>query len=594
MLKDIRELKFDMISKMFLTTSVAMILTELVGIIAVFIDGIITSRFLGESAYAGVSLLNPFTSIILVVVGGLSAGTSVLCSRFVGEGKRRAANGVFNDAIIFCVLISLLFILCCIFCPDFLLQLCGVKLSKYPELKPIMYEYLNGYMPGIPAMIVVQIMGAVIVIDNGKKLLTISSVILCVTDIFLDLLNVFLFHGGVFGMGAATAISFIIQMMILGVHFVKDNKYFSFSFKCMKPIYLIEAFKFGSPAYIRRLSSTLRDILLNYMNIIFSVSAVAIIAKGIQSDIFKFLFCIPTGLGRTLMVMAGIYFGVEDFRTLKRVFLKSIQYGTIMTGVVGLIAVVVAPYIARIYTSDPQILSLAVFSIRWMAVALSFDYIITLLQHYYQATENLKLSAVLSFGERFFAPVTCAFVLGKIYGTKGVIASMAISHICMVTVLFAAICIKCKGIPGSVRDYMALPEQFGGDEANRMYSTISDMNGLKEQNRRTNEFCKEHDLSREAAAIISDFAETMTLILIDHAFREEYDCIDVEYMLYVEDGNVRIGMMFLGNYFDPVDFYRENIKKKKYSEMQDVDEYIEDMRFFRTLKVNNLIIDMRV
>ena len=52
---------------MFLSTATAMIFTEFTGVISVLMDGIVTSRFLGVDAYSGISLLIPFTSLILVI-----------------------------------------------------------------------------------------------------------------------------------------------------------------------------------------------------------------------------------------------------------------------------------------------------------------------------------------------------------------------------------------------------------------------------------------------------------------------------------------------------------------------------------------------
>ena len=41
----------DNIAKIFLSTSAAMIFTEITGVLSVLMDGIVTSRFLGVDAY---------------------------------------------------------------------------------------------------------------------------------------------------------------------------------------------------------------------------------------------------------------------------------------------------------------------------------------------------------------------------------------------------------------------------------------------------------------------------------------------------------------------------------------------------------------
>ena len=47
-----------------------------------------------------------------------------------------------------------------------------------------MYGYLRGYLIGVPAMILLQILGPILVLDNEKKLFTASSAVLsCCVDV---------------------------------------------------------------------------------------------------------------------------------------------------------------------------------------------------------------------------------------------------------------------------------------------------------------------------------------------------------------------------------------------------------------------------
>ena len=66
----------DNIAKMYSSTAIAMIFTALTGVIAVLIDGIITSRFLGSDIYSGIALLRPFTSVVMMLASFLATGCS--------------------------------------------------------------------------------------------------------------------------------------------------------------------------------------------------------------------------------------------------------------------------------------------------------------------------------------------------------------------------------------------------------------------------------------------------------------------------------------------------------------------------------------
>ena len=64
-----RKPKRGLIPSMFLFTALALIVTELAGVISTIIDGMITSRTLGQDAYSAISLLGPFVSILLLIAG---------------------------------------------------------------------------------------------------------------------------------------------------------------------------------------------------------------------------------------------------------------------------------------------------------------------------------------------------------------------------------------------------------------------------------------------------------------------------------------------------------------------------------------------
>ena len=108
----------DNISSMYLSTSVAMIVTEVTGVIAVLIDGIISSRFLGVDVYSGISLLKPFSGIVMVFASLISIGCNIVCSRLIGLGKKEESNQAFNLSVMLGLFLSLFLIAACLFFPE--------------------------------------------------------------------------------------------------------------------------------------------------------------------------------------------------------------------------------------------------------------------------------------------------------------------------------------------------------------------------------------------------------------------------------------------------------------------------------------------
>ena len=585
----------DNISSIFLTTAMAMIFTEATGVIAVLIDGIIASQFLGEELYAGISLIRPFTRIVLVLAGFLASGCAAVCSRLITQGKRRDANGVFNLAVILALAGAALLILFCLLFPSTTLRLCGVPLSRSPELVPFMYEYLHGYLFGIASLLLIQVTAPILVMDGGRVAFMVSTIVLCVCDIVGDLLNVFVFHGGAFGIGVATSIGFILQMLILIVAFFFRKGYFHPASGGLNPSFLKTLIRLGMPDFVKRLAGTLREVLLNYINIVIAVSFVAITVRGIQGDLAMLLFCIPSGMGRALGTINGVYYRAKDRKALEELYAFGLRLSIIVSVIIGALVFLAAPLLTRLYTGNPEFIALTIFSIRWMAVGLMFDTSTVLHQGYLQSTGNWKTSNALIIGERLFLPVAFAFVLGMLFGTKGVLASYAVSKIFLICSSFLVNCIRCHGVPREWKDIMLLPDDFGGSEEDNIYAEIRTMDDVVRESERAYDFCLQHYADKRVSTLAALFVEEMAGNVVRHAKTSGDDSVYVRYRLFADQGRVCFSIMDLGDRFDPAAFYEmyHNDSPEKHVGIRMVMNTAEEVLYFNTFRSNNLTIYLK-
>ncbi len=577
---------------MFFSTCIAMIVTELTGVITVLIDGIVSSRFLSIEAYSGISLLKPFSGIVLTVSAFLSTGCNIVCSRLVGSGRRKEANGAFNLALLLSLLSAGILIFACLLFPKAVLGLCGVSLTKYPEFDPHLFSYLHGYLIGVPALILSHVMSPILIMDNGKRAFTVSSFLLCIADVAGDILNAFVFHGGAFGMGAATSFSYIVQLLFLIPYFLGRKRYFRFSFRDIDLKAVTGVVKNGSPALTKRLAVTFRDSAINYMNISAALSSAAIAARGIQNDMFSFFFCVATGLGRAMVTLTGVVFAAGDRKGLKDLFSYALKFGIVMTSVVSALVFAFTPSLTSIYTDDPEILSLAVFSIRWMAAALVFDTVVALIQYYLQGIGDMKRANILSFSERFVVPVSCAFVLGLLYGSRGILASVAVCKIVLLALAFLVLCIDLRRVPKKWEDLMFLPEGFGGKEADNLYGRICSVDDAVSFSDRSGRFCLERGIDRKKAMLIALCVEEMAVNVLQHAEKIKKDDVAIDFRLYVSDDRISFTMSDLGDLFDPTVFYRmhQNDSPEEHIGIRMLMKGADEVRYFSSFGSNNLIV----
>ena len=333
-------------------------------------------------------------------------------------------------------------------------------------------------------------------------------------------------------------------------------------------------------------------MLLNYINIVIAVSFVAVTVRGIQGDLAMLMFCIPSGMGRALGIINGVYYRAKDRRALERLYAYGLKLSIGVSIIMGILIFVIAPLLTRLYTHNPEFIGLTIFSIRWMAVGLMFDTSIVLHQGYLQSTGSGKASTALIIGERLFLPVAFALVLGMLFGTKGVLASYAVSRIFIIVLSFLINCVRCHGVPKEWRDIMLLPEDFGGTEEDNIYAEIRTMDDAVRESKRAYDFCLQHYADKRVSTLAALFVEEMAGNVVKHAKRKGDDAACVNYRLFADRGRICFNIMDRGDRFDPAAFYEmyHDDSPEKHVGIRMVMNMAKEVLYFNTYSSNNLTI----
>ena len=583
-----RESQSDLIPSMFVSTAIAMIFTQLAGYGAALIDGIITSRALGHLAYSAISLLVPFTGIILLISNAISVGAQVVSSQAIGRGEKNKANAVFTVSVIAGVVMSLLLVAVSLTWPSELFRFCGITETSHPEIHSHMADYLKGYIPGIPFLMMIQIIGPMIVVDSGKALFTLSTFLFAALNITGDWLNGYVFHYGNFGMGLATSASYVIQFLVLMTHFMKKTSYFRTSLKGFESSQIADMMKAASPTFILKLATALRDLAINRINIYVALSAAAIAARGIQNDTNTVLFCFPMGMGKTLLTMSAMFYGASDRRGLSHLFSCSMKMAVIVSGAISVITFFGAELIAECFTNEPEVVEFAAFSIRCMALALVLDSVSVLFQHYLQGINERGLVNIINFASRFFIPVGMALVMGYYFGSKGIMASIAASE--FVLAAFIAILVFIR--TGSFKKFMLLPDDFGGTNADNIYASITSPGDVMSESRRAETFCRNHGVSDRNSKLMALFVEEIAGNIISHGKPKRFNNLRADYRLSLSGGKICMTLRDCCGLFDPSSFHEAHRDEspENFSGIKIVMGLADDVRYFNAFNSNNIMI----
>ena len=291
-----------------------------------------------------------------------------------------------------------------------------------------------------------------------------------------------------------------------------------------------------------------------------------------------------------------MYYGASDREGLKRSFTYAVKMVAGTTFVVGVILFFAAPLLARVYTSDPEVISLSVFSLRCMALGMVPDGLSEVFQDYLQGVQNRKMVNILCFAERFFIPVLMAWALGMAFGSKGIMASVAVGKALLLVAMYVYLCIRKKGAPKQAEDFMLLKEDFGGSTEDNLTAQIRTMDDVMRESRGAETFCLDHGVDARQSKLMALFVEEMAGNIVSHGKPRNRSGVCVDYRLYASKAGLCLSLRDYCEAFDPMKYY-EIHKDGEADEnlgIRMVMKLAKDIRYINTFNSNCLFINLEV
>ena len=496
----------------------AQILSALTVSLCLLIDSIMISRYLGEDAIAAYGLSNPLLLAIGAVGTLLAAGIQVVCSKALGRGSQEEANAGYSSAVAAAVAISAAFAAFVILLAPFQAQLMGAGSSG--PLFENTRDYLVGFSIGAPGS-----MGALVLVPflqmAGQSHLLIAAVaVMTVTDVALDLLNVFVFHGGMFGMGLASSLSYYAAMVVAGFYFLSGKSVFRFSRKAVSKRKILELFRSGIPTGVNMLAAVAEVYLMNRLLRTLD-GKTALAAYTVIQSLGNSANCITTGIGGISLTLCGIFFHEED-RTALRETVKMLCAKSVMLGLcVGALLLVFAPALIGLFIPDPGAAQdMAVLGLRLFAAGLIPCCVNNALKFAYQGTGRILLSEAYSIAEAAVFPVLAALLFSRFMGTGGAWLYFAAGE--LITLLGAGLAIRIISgrTPWKGDAFLLLGTDFGVTDEETMETDITCMEEVTAASEAAEKLCIARGQDERISSHIALCIEEMAGNVIRHGFRD--------------------------------------------------------------------------
>lgn len=484
--------------------------------LCLLIDSVIIGRFLGVDSIAAYQLANPILLFIGAIGSMLAAGVQVACSKSLGRGSQEETNAGYSSSVALTLGISLPFMLVVLLFsgPIATVMGAGSAGTLFDETK----AYLNGFVIGAPAS-----MGALILVPfmqmAGQNGLLVAAVLgMTVADIGLDLLNVLVFHGGMFGMGLASSLSYYIALVVGCIYFLSKKCMFRFSGRLVTRKKIAELFKSGVPAVFNMASSVILIFLLNSM-LMGTGGSDAVAAYSVLNTIGNSACCITTGVGGVALTLVGILYNEEDRSGLEDVMKQLFKDSVILGLGVGILLVVLAPVFVRLFIPEAgAVQSMAILGLRIYAAGLIPCCLICALRSAYQVTDKETLTEALSLVSGAAFPALVAFILSRFMGTTGIWYFFVIGQLLTLLVLGLYIYQKTKTMPWKNGAYLLLKDELIVPKENVYEADIHTLQEMANVVREAEAFCADHGGSSRICKRIALCIEEMASNIILHGF----------------------------------------------------------------------------
>lgn len=580
-----------MIRKTIRQMLTAQIFSSLTVSLCLLIDNVVIGRFLGEKAMAAYGFANPLLLMIGAIGSMLAAGIQLSVGKSLGKGSREETDEGYSSSIAVAGLISVGFAVIVILFRTPLARLMGAGDSG--EVFGMTRDYLAGFSIGAPGSMGSLTLVPFLQMAGESNLLIVAVVSMTIADVVLDLLNVLVVHGGMFGIGLASSLSYYVAMVFAAIYFLSRKCIFRFSLKKVKKAKIIELLKGGVPAGINMAAGVLLVFALNRILLgLPDGGDQGVAAYAVFMSIGNAANCITTGIGGVSLTLCGILYNEEDRTGLRSTIRALIRDSVFLGLIVGILLAIFAPALVGIFLAEAsEAQRLAILGLRLFASGMIFCAINGALKFLYQATGRERLTELYCVLGGLVFPVLGAFVFSRFMGTAGVWLYFLFGE--AAATVFIAIVIRKKTGEHFWRNdsFLLLREGFGAPKEDCLEVDIHNMDEVSAVSEQARQFCLSHGQSSRVANHVSLCVEEKAGNTIEHGFKEG------------AKNHLSLRIMFKKDYwvlrfrddcgaFDPVSYMPEETDSGKDLGIRLIQSLAEEARYTYSLNMNNLMLKL--
>ena len=533
--------KKGIIGDLYKSTCAVFLLSILASAIGNAIDGIVIGHFFGSKSIAAFGFTFPWQKLVLIFPGTLALGMQIICTKKLSGGKLDESNGVFSLAMGLALVIEFAFLAGVFLFPEHIAKMLGVP-ENSGDIRAEVIDYLQAFSLGLPAVAAVIILTPIMQLDSDRQRTITAVVILSVTNIAGDLINVLYLGAGMWGIGLATSVSYFVSAAFLVMHFFKPEAQFKFSTVNIKIAELKYVLLNGMSPALGRTAAMLQATFMNHVAVgIGGHPSVA--ALAIWNNLLPLIETLPRSQAQAVQAIGGMLIGENDRISILRLMKIAIKISLQISLLIVVILTFAAPLIVNLYISgeEVEVTAMAVEAVHWMAPTLALLAVNKLFHYFYTAYGRFTLVSTIAIVDNILFVVPLVLLMTHFFGMTGIWAAFMLNKLAVLLSIIVGGWIYNRKISFSLEDMLLLPKDFGSPNNPQINITVYSQAEVEKLSEQVQNFCEDNGVDAKRSLRAAICIEEMARNIVEYGFEDgTKHSIDIRVIICGDEVTIRL------------------------------------------------------
>ena len=382
----------------------------------ILVDTYFISNAAGTEGITALNLALPIYGLIFAIGSMIGIGSAIRYS-LCKNTERREADRYFSNAVIWDIIIGLLFTAAGIFIPNIVMKFMGAD----EEIMGVGTPYLRIALIFAPFFMMNYAFTAFVRNDKAPKLAMAATLLSSLFNIVFDYIFMFPLGMGMVGAALATGISPVVSILICITHFFSKKNSIRFRPAIPSVRLFVKSCSLGVVAFVGEIASGITTMAFNFILLGLAgntaVAAYAVIANYALVGTAMF-----NGVSQGLQPLASEMHGKGDSEAKKRIIRCSTIIGIILAiAIVGGVWALAKPCV-QVFNGENsrELANYAVRGIRIYFAGFLAASINIIWAGYFSATGRAMPASIVALSRGVIAIILFAFGLSRVLGITGV------------------------------------------------------------------------------------------------------------------------------------------------------------------------------